>query len=172
MDTQANLTRPIILADSDSIYAVCGVDQDPILSSSDVFVNGSPIGASPDIRASNYGIYELGLGGAIDRSSEDEDRRIGASRYVSIVKGGAPITRNLYVYRDDKQPLTVKSVEDPSGMFETEIVRQTDSKWEIKVTVAGETPVRTVRGSLVITTDAEKGARVAVPYEVPGEADE
>jgi hypothetical protein len=92
--------------------------------------------------------------------------------YYPRLRPGEPVTRNLYVYRDDGRPLTVTGIEDPSGMFETELTRQTPAKWEIRVTIAGESLARTVRGSLLITTDAEKGARVTVPYEVPGEVDE
>ncbi len=92
--------------------------------------------------------------------------------YYPRLQSGEPITRNIYVYRDDGKPLTVTGIEDPSGMFDTELRRQTPAKWEIKVTIAGEALERTVRGSLVITTDAEEGSRVAIPYEVPGEVDE
>jgi len=92
--------------------------------------------------------------------------------YYPRLKPGEPVTRNIYVYRDDGKPLTVKEVEDPSGMFEIEQKQQTPAKWEIKVTIAGEVLERTVRGSLVITTDAKQGSRVTIPYEVPGEVDE
>lgn len=92
--------------------------------------------------------------------------------YYPRLKAGEPVTRIIYVYRDDGKPLTVTGLDDPSGMFETELVQQTPSKWEIKVTIAGEALARTVRGSLVITTDAKEGSRVTVPYEVPGEVDE
>ena len=43
---------------------------------------------------------------------------------------------------------------------------------ETRVTIAGEALEHTVRGSLVIETDAPKEPRVAVPFEVPGKEDE
>jgi len=92
--------------------------------------------------------------------------------YYPRLRLGEPVTRSIFVYRNDGKPLTVTGVEDPSGMFETEIARQSPEKWEIKVTIAGEAPKQTVRGSLVITTDARQESRVTVPYEVPGEEDE
>jgi Protein of unknown function (DUF1573) len=91
--------------------------------------------------------------------------------YYPRLKPGRSLTRSIYVYRNDGKPLTVTGVEDPSGLFETELLQQTPEKWEVKVTIAGEAPTRTIRGSLVILTDAASESRVTLPYEIPGESD-
>ena len=92
--------------------------------------------------------------------------------YYPRLAPGEAVTRSIFVNRDDGQPLTVTAVTDSSGLFESEMIRLTAGKWEIKVTIAGEALEHTVRGSLVIETDAPKEPRVAVPFEVPGKEDE
>ena len=91
--------------------------------------------------------------------------------YFPRLTGGSEVKRTLYVYRNDGKPLGITSVEDASGYFETSAKRVEPGKWQVEVSITGEAPARTVRGSLVIFTDEPAEPRVTVPFEVPGGED-
>jgi hypothetical protein len=76
--------------------------------------------------------------------------------------------RSLFVSRRDGKPLTVTGVEDPSSLFDLKTRRVSPAKWEIEVGLSGESPAVTVRGSLVVRTDAAADSRVVVPFEIAG----
>jgi len=91
--------------------------------------------------------------------------------YFPRLKSGESVSRSLYVYRTDGRPLVVIAAEDAAGLFEIETKRMEPTKWEVKVTVAGEAPQTTVRGTIVIVTDDPQDERLPVQFELPGEDD-
>ena len=77
---QQNLANPWVTTLNGEVYLTIGVDgQDFVDSGEGGFVRGSVY--KHDVRTGSYALLRLGLGGGIDRSTTNEDYRIGAQQY-------------------------------------------------------------------------------------------
>jgi hypothetical protein len=76
-----NLVRPHVLTSDEEIYCVFGSNQETILDQSESF-STPHIGIASPSYGNNYVLTRLGKGGALDRSTEDEDLRLGAGKYM------------------------------------------------------------------------------------------
>jgi hypothetical protein len=82
--------------------------------------------------------------------------------------GAGTTVRSLFVSRRDGKALNITGIEDPSSLFDIEKRSVAPGKWEVRVGLSGESPTVTVRGSLVVRTDAAADSRVVVPFEIAG----
>jgi len=76
-----NLINPYVLASDDDFYCVFGANQETIADNSLAYAS-SHVGLASPSAGSNYVLTRLGRGGALDRSTEDEDLRLGAGKYM------------------------------------------------------------------------------------------
>ena len=77
-----NIKRPMVMADESDIFVTCGIENQ--------LMDSSTVGG-PQYDAYNNSICHLryGRGGAVDRSVEDEDYRMGAGGYVRTAAASA-----------------------------------------------------------------------------------
>jgi hypothetical protein len=88
--------------------------------------------------------------------------------YFPMLAPGQELSRRVYVYRTDGRPLRLTGVEDPSGLFTSEMKQVEPARWEVTVKVHGEAPAETVRGAFLIGTDDPSEPKVSLPFELPG----
>jgi len=76
-----NITRPWVMADSEDIFVTCGVEAQTL----------TDVGPGTAYTGTNQSIAHLryGRGGAVDRSVEDEDYRMGMGGYVHTAAAAA-----------------------------------------------------------------------------------
>ena len=86
VNTTQNLINPIIISSRDNFFAVCGVNRDTIINSAGMHLDGNATAGVPNSQGSNFVITQLGHGGALDRSSLNEDERLANSFYITVSK--------------------------------------------------------------------------------------
>ena len=89
VNTSKNLIKPRVVSSNTDFYAVCGVNQDTMVNSSLIHIDGNASGLIANSLGHNFVLTGLGYGGALDRSCVDEDQRLGSSKYVAVSKGAA-----------------------------------------------------------------------------------
>lgn len=82
-----NLINPRVLSVGDSFYTVCGVNNDVMTNDALAHLDGNPVGLAANASGSNFVITKLGYGGALDRSCDTEDQRLGSGKYIAVSKG-------------------------------------------------------------------------------------
>lgn len=114
-----NLVEPYVLATTEDIFAVCGTVNNSIADNTHQVVGTSPntipSGAitaanSAPSNAYNYVACRLGLGGAIDRSTDNEDYRLGCGKYVPSVMPDAAYDNGCFFIDEPYEDI---SLEDP-----------------------------------------------------------
>lgn len=107
VSSSQNLTEPWVLATTTDIYSVCGIDASPISDASNTIISATvrdyPV-APTDVPAplssstASFVITELGYGGALDRSSFKEDKRINGSSYLPVIRPDADFEYGAFYF--------------------------------------------------------------------------
>ena len=82
VNTSANLVRPWVLSTGPDLLMVSGVTRDSVGDAGVTIISGAPDVSLP-CSSGNFVLCRLGLGGALDRSCENEDYRRASGKYVS-----------------------------------------------------------------------------------------
>ena len=104
-----NLTSPWVMANSEDIYSVCGIDDSAVSDASNTIISASvraypvaPTDVATPLASStaSFVVTELGYGGAIDRSSFKEDGRIAGSRYLPVIRPDAAFEYGAFYFEE------------------------------------------------------------------------
>ena len=96
VNTTKNLISPRVLSIGSSFYSVCGVNNDVMTNDALAYLDGNPTGLAANSNGSNFIITKLGYGGALDRSCDTEDQRLGSGKYIAVNKAG--VARDAILY--------------------------------------------------------------------------
>lgn len=108
VSTTANLLRPWVIGTTEDFYCICGVNSDDISDASYTVITPTPnaypgglVGLETSTsKANNFLICQLGHGGALDRSSDKEDYRLGCGKYVPAIPFDAPFANGCFYFED------------------------------------------------------------------------
>ena len=107
VSSSQNLTEPWVVADNNNIYAVCGIDISSVADSTTTVVSAVDFtmpAAGVDIptalagTSESFVICKLGYGGALDRSSDQEDYRISAGRYLPVIRSNSDFPNGAFYF--------------------------------------------------------------------------
>lgn len=68
-----NIKRPWVMADEEDIFVTCGIEEQSLTA--------PVLGATYNTTSRSFSVLRYGRGGAVDRSVEDEDMRVGPGAY-------------------------------------------------------------------------------------------
>ena len=107
VSTTSNLVEPWVLATTEDIFCVSGSMYDEIPDASFSFVGGSTPNAYPGATTTpvaspskgyNFVISKLGYGGALDRSSYQEDFRSGGNKYIPVITPDSSFANGAFYF--------------------------------------------------------------------------
>ncbi len=106
VDTSAGLTNPWVMSTKEDFFLVSGVERDRIEDAGETSLDG--VWNNYPSESGSYVLSRLGRGGGLDRSSSEEDFRLGSGKYVTSIKGvvdpktgdvvGVPVPTSAVLY--------------------------------------------------------------------------
>lgn len=145
---QQNLTNPWVMTLAGEVYLAIGIDVQSFTDSGEGgFIRGSV--DKHDVTTGSCALLRLGLGGAIDRSTTDEDYRIGAQQYyyasTTVTDDGTFYIREPVFDETDSNywvPLEMVRTSGATGLSQYRIRFQFDTTQWAPVAVGSTLTVR------------------------------
>lgn len=117
--SQKNLTNPWVTTLDGEIYLTIGTEAQAFEDNTTGNVVDGVV-SSHEVTTGSYALLRMGLGGALDRSTADEDHRIGSQQYFDSLSG--PTLDGIYYIREP-----VYDEADSSYWVPVEAVRSSDA---------------------------------------------